>query len=65
MKGEVIELNPDQNPDNLLEDCKGRFENVLIVGIREDGYMDAQSCGLTPAEVVYLLERYKLCIMDS
>lgn len=34
--GEVRHLRPADDPDTVLEHCKGQFEHVIVLGISKD-----------------------------
>lgn len=65
MKGEVIELDPQSNPDNILEAAKGRLECAIVIGVNENNSIEVSCSNLPPTEIVYLLEKCKLIILDS
>lgn len=65
MSDNVIKFYPANaadDPDNVLEQSLGRFEDVLIIGwLKDDGGMDARaSTGLVEAsDLLWLIELFK------
>ena len=57
----VINLMPTQaTADEVLEDCKGEFEQVLVLGWTDEGIMAAKATSdMDLKETVYLLEVFK------
>lgn len=48
------------NPDAVLEQAIGQYENVFIIGFNKDGTIDPRaSMGMDVEEVIYLLEKFK------
>ena len=63
----VINLLPTQaTADEVLEDCKGEFEQVLVLGWTEDGIMSAKATSdMDLRETVYLLEVFKHSVITA
>lgn len=55
------------DPDNVLDQAKGQYENLLIIGWDREGNMDARSdLGLkSNKDVLWLVETFKAMLMDG
>lgn len=52
--------NAALNPDNVLEQAKGNYESVVIIGYDKDGYLDGRaSTNLTRENILWLVEQFK------
>lgn len=65
--GEVIDMNPANNPDTVLKEAHGAFKEVLLLGYNHEGYMEVRATlGLAPkAELLMLVENFKHALMDG
>ena len=63
----VINLMPTQaTADEVLEDCKGELEQVLVLGWTEEGIMSAKATSdMDLKETVYLLEVFKQAVITA
>lgn len=60
MMGKVVDLRPDENPDRVLDKCKGVFQDVLVLGWDKDGEMIATATTpLSEQSIVYLIDVFK------
>tara|TARA_R110002110_G_scaffold140200_1_gene327332 strand:- start:359 stop:574 length:216 start_codon:yes stop_codon:yes gene_type:complete len=61
----VINLMPTQaTADEVLEDCKGDFNHVLVIGWTEDDALIAKATeSMDLKETVYLMEVFKQAII--
>ena len=61
----VINLMPTQaTADEVLEDCKGDFEHVLVIGWTEQEQLTAKATEtMDLKETIYLLEVFKQAII--
>jgi hypothetical protein len=58
--------NAAQDPDNVLEQAIGQYDQVFIVGYDKDGNLDARaSLGLKGADVLWLIEWFKHGLMNG
>ncbi len=49
-----------QNPDHVLNEAKGEYESVLIIGYDKEGYMDIRaSTNLTAKDISWLIDTFK------
>lgn len=55
------------DPDNVLDQAKGQYENLLIIGWDREGNMDARAdLGLkSNRDVLWLVETFKAMLMDG
>ena len=51
--------------DAFLENHKGRFEDVMLIGFDDEGDVVFGANGLSTRDVIYLLERIKFEVMES
>jgi hypothetical protein len=57
---EAVLLRPENDPDTILEQCKGVFESVFVIGYRKDGYLDEHfTQNLTEPDILMMIEQYK------
>jgi len=63
----VIHLLPTQaSADEVLEDCKGEFAHVLVIGWTPDDALTAKSTtSMDMKEIIYLLEVFKHAIITA
>jgi hypothetical protein len=61
----VIQLIPTQaTADEVLEDCKGDFKNVLVIGWTEDDALTAKATeSMDLKETIYLMEVFKQAVI--
>ena len=50
--------------DQFLENHKGRFEDVMLIGFDNEGDVVFGANGLSTRDIVYLLERIKFEVME-
>lgn len=59
----VVKLYPNNaadNPDNVLEQAVGVYQDVLILGYAKSGELDVRSSSsLTAAQALYLVDKFK------
>lgn len=59
--GEVINLNAAQDPDVVLEEAKGEYEDVFIIGYDKEGYLDIRAnIGFKKQDVLFAVEQFKM-----
>ena len=51
--------------DKFLENHKGRFEDVMLIGFDDEGDVVFGANGLSTRDIVYLLERIKFEVMEN
>ena len=61
----VIQLIPTQaTADEVLEDCKGDFNHVLVIGWTEDDALTAKATeSMDLKETIYLVEVFKQAVI--
>ena len=58
--------NAAEKANNVLEQCLGSFEDVLVLGLDSDGGVDIRvTTTLTDAEVIALIARANFIIMQA
>ena len=50
--------------DQFLENHKGRFEDVMLIGFDDEGDVVFGANGLSTRDIIYLLERIKFEVME-
>jgi len=54
------DMNAASNPDVVLEEAKGAFESVVLVGWDKDGRLDARATlNLSAAEINWLISVFQ------
>lgn len=63
----VINLVPTEaTADEVLEDCKGEFNHVLVLGWTEEDSLTAKATeSMDLKEIIYLLEVFKHAIITA
>ena len=61
--GDIIWLKPEYSADDALEDAKGEYDDVMVIGWREDGFAVSISKDMTMSEIVYLMESVKMAFL--
>jgi len=63
----IINLMPeDATADEVLEDAKGSYKDVLILGWDEEGMLHAKSTtSLDVKELVYMIEVFKSVVITA
>ena len=51
--------------DQFLENHKGRFEDVMLIGFDNEGDVVFGANGLSTRDIIYLLERIKFEVMEN
>lgn len=68
-KGNVIKFYPKNaadNPDSVLEQAIGQYEDVVIIGRNKSGNIDARgSNGAKMRDVLWMIEQLKIIILDA
>jgi hypothetical protein len=55
-----------KDPDAVLEQCMGEYENVLILGWTPDGVFDPRAdLNLKPNEMLWLIEQFKYNLLSG
>ena len=50
----------------MLDECKGEFEQILVLGWTEEGMMSAKSTtSLDVKEIIYMIEVFKSVIISA
>ena len=67
MADNVFSLMPVQaTADEVLEDCKGQFDQLLALGWSKDGALVAKATSaMDVKETVYLLETFKHAVIQA
>lgn len=63
--GEVIDINPANNPDTVLKAAVGGFDEVLILGYNTQGFLEIRASGgmSTKSELLFIIESFKTALM--
>jgi hypothetical protein len=49
-----------QDPDHVLEEAKGDFDALIIIGVDSEDMLDVRaSLNLSDAEILWLIEKFK------
>jgi len=65
--GNVINITPQEaSCDEILELCKGKYADLLVLGWDEDDNLTARaSNSLGNPELLYIVELFKLAILNA
>jgi hypothetical protein len=65
----VIKFYPKgsaENPDNVLEQAVGVYQDVLVLGWDKDDVMDCRaSLGFTHEQVLWIITKFQLKLMNG
>lgn len=61
--GDVEWLRPEYSADQALEDAKGKFDDLMVIGWQEDGLAVSISKDMTTPEIVHLMESVKMAFL--
>lgn len=59
----VVQLFVEDTADNLLEDMKGKFDQVMVLGMKDGSLHFVGNGNLNVSQLVYWLEAVKLQLM--
>ena len=60
VKDNVIPFRTARNPDDVLEQALGVYQNVVVIGWDHDGGLDARaSTNTTRENILWLIETFK------
>lgn len=69
MTGKIVKFyakNAAENPDAVLEQAVGCYDDVLIIGWDKEGYLDPRAnLNLTSAQVLWLIEVFKKNLLNG
>jgi len=61
---DIVKLRPAEDPDEVLKQALGVYENVVVVGwTKEDGFSGRSSLNLEVADVMLLIEIFKMALL--
>jgi len=61
MGSKVVQIKPADSPEHVLEEAKGVYEDVLVIGFNKDEQLEVRSSkDITNCEMVWLLEKTKM-----
>lgn len=67
--GEVIKIYPEgsaKNPDAVLEQAIGKYDQAFIIGYDKDGRMDVRaSTNMSCRDILWLLESFKSKMLNG
>lgn len=64
--GDVIGIKGGQQPDEVLDGCKGEFKSVIVIGVDENEVMSMNaSSDVLASDALWLLEALKLELLTS
>ena len=65
--GEVVKLytaKSDENPDSVLEQCLGEYNDVFVIGFDKDDILDFRATTtLSKERILWMLEQFKYKLM--
>ena len=68
MSADILKFRPRDyinNPDAILEEAKGEFESVLLIGWNKDGSFDARGSIADGPNLLWLVEAFKTQLMNG
>lgn len=69
MTDNIVKFYPKdaaENPDAVLEQAIGQYEDILILGYNNDGELEPRgTLGMTASEILWLLESFKMNLLDG
>jgi len=65
-RSNVTPIRAALSPDNVLEQAKGQYESVLVLGYDHTGELDARaSLNLKTTDIVFIVEMFKLLLLNG
>lgn len=65
-KSQPIQIHAARNPDNVLKDAVGGYQQVFIIGYDLNGNMDARSStNMTYQEILWLLDAFRHKLLNG
>lgn len=56
----VNKIRPFINPDDVLDDCKGKYDAVVVIGYNKQGHMAPRASeNITQKDIMWMLEVLK------
>lgn len=58
--------NAAENPDSVLEQAVGTYNSVMVIGWDKEDCLDVRtSTNITQAELLWMIEKFKLNLIDG
>ena len=65
----IVEFNkgePSDNPDHVLEEAKGEYQEVFIIGYDNQNYLDVRSSTNWDAKsILFAIEKFKSKLLNG
>lgn len=61
----IIALRPADDPDHVLEQAKGHYDEVLVIGWNKEGHLESRASALERQEILWLVEMFKVSFIHE
>jgi hypothetical protein len=62
----VIRIHASREPDDILEEMKGRLQSVIVFGWDDKGQLQGEaSADMSEAEVIFIMRLMERAVIDS
>lgn len=65
MTDNVIKMRPADDPDEVLQQAKGAYSDVLIIGYSNDGTLEVRANNIDSTVCLMLVEQFKKNLLDG
>lgn len=59
----VTSIHPERDPDETLKKSIGKYKEILILGVTEEGALVASSSGMSINNIIMAFEQIKLQLL--
>lgn len=65
MTDKVVDLHKNYKPDHILENAKGNYDKLIIMGYDSEGLLDVRSNGMTNQQILWMIENFKFKLLHG
>ena len=66
MTAHIIKLHPSREPDDILDDMKGKLQSVIVFGYDDQGQLQGEaSADMDEADVMLILRLMERAVIDT
>ena len=66
MSNKIVKFYTSTNPDHVLEQATGDYNNLVIIGLNKAGQLDVRANdSLTKAQILWLIEEFKHNLLNG
>ena len=62
----IVDKTPAIEPDTVLDEAKGAYESVVVIGFDHHGDLDVRaSLNISAATILFMIEKFKLDLLSG